>query len=37
VDAIIDGGSGGVEPTTVVDLTGPAPAVIRQGLGSVPE
>jgi tRNA threonylcarbamoyl adenosine modification protein (Sua5/YciO/YrdC/YwlC family) len=33
VDAIIDGGSGGIEPTTVVDLTGPAPAVIRQGLG----
>ncbi len=33
VDLIIDGGPGGVEPTTVVDLTGSAPEVIRQGLG----
>ena len=33
VDLIIDGGPCGVEPTTVVDLTGGAPEVIRQGLG----
>lgn len=33
VDLIIDGGPGGVVPTTVVDLTGPVPEVIRQGLG----
>lgn len=34
VDLIVDGGSCGVEPTTVVDLTEPAPAVIRHGRGS---
>jgi tRNA threonylcarbamoyl adenosine modification protein (Sua5/YciO/YrdC/YwlC family) len=33
VDLIIDGGPGGVEPTTVVDLTGAVPEVIRQGVG----
>lgn len=33
VDLIIDGGPGGVEPTTVVDLTGAAPEVVRQGVG----
>ena len=33
VDLIIDGGPGGVVPTTVVDLTGAVPEVIRQGLG----
>jgi tRNA threonylcarbamoyl adenosine modification protein (Sua5/YciO/YrdC/YwlC family) len=33
VDCIIDGGTCGVEPTTVVDLTGDQPAVTRQGLG----
>ncbi|MCY4562984.1 MAG: L-threonylcarbamoyladenylate synthase [Gammaproteobacteria bacterium] len=33
VDLIIDGGSCGVVPTTVVDLTGEAPLVTRQGLG----
>lgn len=35
VDLILDGGSCGVEPTTVVDLTGPVPAVTRRGKGSV--
>jgi tRNA threonylcarbamoyl adenosine modification protein (Sua5/YciO/YrdC/YwlC family) len=34
VDLIVDGGPCGIEPTTVVDLTEPAPAVIRQGRGS---
>lgn len=34
VDVIIDGGNAGLEPTTVVDLTGP-PEVIRAGKGDV--
>lgn len=33
VDVIIDGGGCGVEPTTVVDLAGPAPVVTRRGKG----
>lgn len=33
VDLIIDAGSCGVEPTTVVDLTGAAPVVLRRGKG----
>jgi len=33
VDLIIDGGAGGLVPTTVVDLTEATPVVIRQGLG----
>jgi tRNA threonylcarbamoyl adenosine modification protein (Sua5/YciO/YrdC/YwlC family) len=33
VDLVIDGGAGGLEPTTVIDLTGPEPELIRQGLG----
>jgi tRNA threonylcarbamoyl adenosine modification protein (Sua5/YciO/YrdC/YwlC family) len=33
VDAVVAGGPGGLEPTTVVDLTGDAPAVIRRGAG----
>ena len=33
VDLIIDGGPGGVEPSTVVDLTTGMPSVIRQGKG----
>jgi tRNA threonylcarbamoyl adenosine modification protein (Sua5/YciO/YrdC/YwlC family) len=35
VDLILDGGSCGVEPTTVVDLTGPVPLMIRAGKGSL--
>lgn len=35
VDLILDGGSCGIMPTTVVDLTGPAPVVTRAGKGSV--
>ncbi len=35
VDLILDGGSCGIEPTTVVDLTGPAPVVTRAGKGSL--
>jgi tRNA threonylcarbamoyl adenosine modification protein (Sua5/YciO/YrdC/YwlC family) len=33
VDLIIDSGRGGVESTTLVDLTGPMPVVERQGSG----
>ena len=33
VDWIIDGGPGQHEPTTVLDLTGNAPQLIREGLG----
>ena len=33
IDLVIDGGACRLEPTTVIDLTGPEPALIRQGLG----
>lgn len=33
VDYVIDGGIGGMVPSTIVDLTGDEPAVIREGLG----
>lgn len=33
VDIIIDGGIGGMTPSTIVDLTGEEPELIRQGLG----
>ena len=33
VDLIIDGGRCGHEPTTVVDLTGDSPQIIREGKG----
>jgi tRNA threonylcarbamoyl adenosine modification protein (Sua5/YciO/YrdC/YwlC family) len=35
VELVLDGGACGVEPTTVVDLTGPAPEVLRVGKGAV--
>ncbi len=35
LDLVIDGGYCGFEPTTVVDLTGDAPVVLREGLGGV--
>ena len=35
VELVIDGGFCGLEPTTVVDLTGEVPEVVRQGKGSV--
>lgn len=34
VDLIIDGGHGGIAVTTLVDLSGPVPVVLRQGAGS---
>jgi tRNA threonylcarbamoyl adenosine modification protein (Sua5/YciO/YrdC/YwlC family) len=33
LDLILDGGPAGLEPTTVVDLTGDTPAVTRRGKG----
>jgi tRNA threonylcarbamoyl adenosine modification protein (Sua5/YciO/YrdC/YwlC family) len=35
VDLIIDGGPGGFEASTILDCTGGAPSLIRQGKGSV--
>lgn len=35
VDAVIDGGNGGHEPSSVIDLAGPAPVVLRRGKGDV--
>ena len=35
VDLVIDGGHCGHRPTTVVDLTGGSPEVLREGLGSL--
>jgi tRNA threonylcarbamoyl adenosine modification protein (Sua5/YciO/YrdC/YwlC family) len=34
VDLIIDGGNCGYEPTTVVDLTGDYPVILREGKGA---
>ena len=33
VDAVLDGGHCGIEPTTVIDLEGTAPQVVRRGKG----
>lgn len=35
VDLVLDGGSCGLVPTTVLDLTGDAPVLLRQGRGDV--
>ena len=35
VDLIIDGGFCGTEPTTVVDMTGDTPEILRAGMGPV--
>ena len=35
LDLVLDAGSCGIEPTTMVDLTGPAPELLRVGRGSV--
>jgi len=35
LDLVLDAGSCGIVPTTVVDLTGAAPQLLRQGRGSV--
>jgi len=35
VDAVVDGGICGLEPTSVIDLTGSMPTVLRAGAGDV--
>lgn len=35
VDLVVDGGEGGAVPSTIVDCTGAAPVVLREGLGTV--
>ena len=35
VQVILTCGRCGIEPTTVIDLTGPVPELIRQGTGDV--
>ncbi|MDH4283348.1 MAG: L-threonylcarbamoyladenylate synthase [Myxococcales bacterium] len=35
VDAFVDGGWGGIEPSTIIDLTGDEPIVLREGAGAV--
>ena len=35
VDLVIDGGPVGLEPTTVIDLTGPSPMLLRRGKGDI--
>jgi len=35
VDLVIDGGFCGIEPTTVIDLSGDIPQLLRQGKGAV--
>ena len=34
-DIVVDGGHGGIEPSTVVDCTGELPEIIRQGKGDL--
>lgn len=35
VELVIDGGTGGLKGSTVIDLTGPEPTVLREGKGPV--
>ena len=35
IDLIVEGGRSGIEPTTVIDLTGDSPLVVRIGCGPV--
>ena len=35
IDLVIDAGSCGTEPSTVIDLTGDTPVVLRKGKGSL--
>jgi tRNA threonylcarbamoyl adenosine modification protein (Sua5/YciO/YrdC/YwlC family) len=35
VDAVIDGGYGGIVPSTIIDCSGDEPELIREGLGEV--
>ena len=33
IELVIDGGAGTLEPTTIIDLTGPEPVLLREGRG----
>ncbi len=33
VDIVVDGGIGGMNPSTVIDCTGDEPVLVRKGLG----
>jgi tRNA A37 threonylcarbamoyladenosine synthetase subunit TsaC/SUA5/YrdC len=35
IDFVLDAGACGVEPTTVIDLTGPEAVLVRRGKGAV--
>ncbi|MCS6799893.1 MAG: L-threonylcarbamoyladenylate synthase [Myxococcota bacterium] len=35
LELVLDGGPGGTVPSTVIDLTGPEPVIVRQGAGDV--
>jgi tRNA threonylcarbamoyl adenosine modification protein (Sua5/YciO/YrdC/YwlC family) len=35
IDMVIDGGYGGLEPSTVIDCTGDEPVIVRQGKGDL--
>jgi tRNA threonylcarbamoyl adenosine modification protein (Sua5/YciO/YrdC/YwlC family) len=35
VDEVVDGGAGTLEPTSVIDLTGDVPEIIRHGVGDM--
>lgn len=35
IDLVLDGGAVGLEPTTVIDLTGEVPVLVRRGKGDV--
>jgi tRNA A37 threonylcarbamoyladenosine synthetase subunit TsaC/SUA5/YrdC len=35
VDAVIDGGYGGMIPSTILDCSGEEPVLIREGLGEI--
>ena len=37
VEAVIDSGPGGLEGSTVIDLSGPEPVVLREGKGAIEE
>jgi tRNA A37 threonylcarbamoyladenosine synthetase subunit TsaC/SUA5/YrdC len=36
IDAVLDSGSCGLQPTTVIDLSVSPPVVLRQGVGRLP-
>ncbi len=35
IDLVVDGGTTGIEPTTVIDLTGETPELVRRGKGDI--